>query len=141
MRGEPVAETTYLGATEAELSDVNLGERLVGIVAQSSFFKHRGDLRIETDAVVLDGWLRVPRTCVSSIELVFTGHYTRFMAGGARGGFPSLGFFGHLGKPLVLRRDDGGPLYLLLGYSRLLGTTRNAEWLPRLRAWHETGAP
>lgn len=132
--------TTYLAATETELREVAGGRRVLGLADQRRLFPHHGRLRLEHDTLALEGWLDVPRTSVSTIELAFTEHYTRLMAGGARGGFPSLGFLGDRGKPLILTRVDDPALYLLLGYRWLPGTTENAAWLSRLRDWHRAAA-
>lgn len=132
--------TTYNAATETELGDAEAGRRVLGLVDQRRLFPHHGRFRLEQDALVLEGWLEVPRTAVARIDLTFTERYTRVMAGGARGGFPSLGFLGDRGKPLLITRTDDEPLYLLLGYRWLPGTTENAAWLSRLRQWHSAAA-
>lgn len=132
--------TTYHGATETELGDAEATRRVLSFIDQRRLFPHHGPFRLEQDAVVLEGWLEVPRSAVTRIDLTFTERYTRVMAGGARGGFPSLGLLGDRGKPLLVTRIDDEPLYLLLGYRWLPGTTENAAWLPRVQAWHQAAA-
>jgi hypothetical protein len=131
----------YLGATEGELRGATPARRLLGLADQSRRFPHRGELRLEGDRLVLGGWLELPREQVERVSMEFTGAWTRFQAGGVRGRFPSLGFIGSLGKPLVLTRRGAEPIYLLVDYGRVSGATRNRRWLPRLRRWLEHGTP
>lgn len=127
--------TSYLGASEHELRSIGRVSKALGLIDQRRWFRHRGGFRIAQDTLFLEGWLELPRSAVERIDLEFTHAYTRFMAGGARGGFPSLGFLGERGKPLVVRRTGAEPLYLLLDYGWLSGTSENPTWLPRLDDW------
>lgn len=137
-----VAESArYLGATESELRGASALRRFFGLGVQRLRFPHRGELRLERDRLVLGGWLELRRDQVERVSLEFTDAWTRFQAGGVRGGFPSLGLLGSLGKPLVLARRDAEPLYLLVDYGLISGISRNRQWFPRLRRWLAGEAP
>jgi hypothetical protein len=130
------ATVAYVGATEGELREMSSGRKAAGLNWQRSWFTHRGTLRLEPDQLALDGWLDVRRDTITDVELGFTDAYTRFMAGGIRANWPSLGIFGSLGKPLVVRRTEGRePLYLLLNYRPFLGVNSNGAWFRRLQEW------
>jgi len=86
--------------------------------------------------LVLDGWRDIAKDEVGGVRRTFTDAYNRVEAGGTRGQFPSLGFLGHFGKPLIIdTRGDEDPVYLLLDYHRVLGSTSNKAWEARLRDW------
>ncbi len=134
---DPASTAAYEGATEGELHDLSWEEKLVGMVDQRRLFPHQGTLRLEPDRIVLDGWLDIPRATIDAVDLAFTDVYSRFMAGGARGKFPSLGMLGDAGKPVIVRRTDGGEpvLYLLIGFNWVTGVARDHEWHDRLTRW------
>lgn len=132
---DPTATATYEGATESELHDLSMGKKLIGLVDQRRLFPHHGTLHLERDRLLLDPWLEIPRTAIDAVELEFTAVYNRFMAGGVRGKFPSLGMLGDAGKPVIVRRVGGEPIYLLIGFSWATGTTHDREWHDRLTRW------
>lgn len=123
---------TYAAATSEELGELSLARRLAGVVNQRWLFEHHGEISLGEDALVLSGWLSLTSKDVSSVRQEFTPEYGRFAAGGARGGFPSLGFFKAAGAPLVLQLVRPTQIVLLVGFGPLSGTTRNKEWLPVL---------
>ena len=126
----------FHGATESELRSVTVPNHLIGLVDQRRRFFHKGLLRLESERLVLEGWREIPKSDVVAVRRTYTDAYTRFQAGGTRGGFPSTGFIGHFGKPLIIdTRDDDGPVYLLVDYARFLGSTRNKTWEATLRDW------
>lgn len=126
----------YQGATEGDLRDLARGEKLRGLLDQRRLFPHHGTLTLEPDRLVLASWREIPRATIARVELTFTEAYTRFMAGGVRGSFASAGFLGSAGKPLTVRlTDESAPLYLLIGFTWLTGTTHDEEWCARLNHW------
>lgn len=128
--------TKYHGATESELRSLSTGEKFAGLFAQQRLFPHSDTLRLETDRLILGSWLEVTRETVESFELEFTDAYSRFLAAGVRGSWATLGWIGDLGKPLIVRRTDNRePLYLLVEFRWLLGTTHNRRWYERLNRW------
>lgn len=128
--------TNYQGATESELHDLSIGEKLIGLLDQRRLFPHHGTLTLETDRLILESWREIPRALIAGVDLEFTGAYTRFMAGGVRGQFPSAGVLGNAGKPVILRlQGERSPLYLLIEFHWVLGTTHDEEWWDRLNRW------
>jgi hypothetical protein len=130
----------YLGATESELQDTPPFRRFWGYSDQRVLFPHAGQLRLEPQAMVLGGWQVIPRAAITSVELTFTGAYRRGQAAGVRGNGASFGFFGNLGKPLVLGLADDEPVYLLIGFRWFTGVNQARRWAPLLRDWIRRGA-
>jgi len=126
---------SYLGATESELRQAPGARRLVGLADQRRLFPHRGTMRLEPEALVLEDWRSIPRTAIETVEVIFTDAYTRFMAGGSRGNSPSLGFLGSLGKPLILTLADEDRIYLLLGFRWWTGTNQARSCAPEIQRW------
>ncbi len=128
--------TTYQGATESELHHLSSGEKLSGLLDQRRLFPHHGTLTLETDRLILGSWREIPRALIAGVDLEFTEAYTRFMAGGVRGQFPSAGVLGNAGKPLIIRlQGERSPLYVLIEFHWVMGTTRDEDWWGRLNRW------
>jgi len=92
-------------------------------------------MRLESDALILDGWRPIPRSAITAVNVTFTDAYTRFMAGGIRGNAASFGLFGGLGKPLILTLRDNERLYLLLEFRWWLGTNQAHKLAPSIQTW------
>ncbi len=125
----------YLGATGEELDSARTSKRLVAMLDQRRLFPHRGSLSLEPDAIVLGGWRDIARSQVTGVELRFTTSYSRWSAAGNRGGWPSVGWVGNLGAPLVIGLQDEPPLYMLIGFTWWSGINENRSWLQRLTGW------
>lgn len=123
---------TYDGATSAELAEAGMVSKLRALADQRSLFPHHGDIELDGSTLELSGWMTLRPEDVRSVRHEFTDEYSRFAAGGARGGFPSLGIFGKRGAPLLLDLVDGSRLFLVIGLSVLPGTTKNRQWYPAL---------
>ncbi len=128
---------SYLGATEDDLQSARPSRRLVAMVDQRRLFPHHGlfGLDTETDALVLDGWRDIERSSVTSIEMGFTTTYPRLLAAGSRGRWPSLGWIGSLGQPLIVGIRDEPAVYLLVDFTWWSGINENRRWLQPLRKW------
>jgi hypothetical protein len=132
---EAAMNDSYLGATERELQDAPMSRRLSGYGDQRALFPHAGNIRIEPDRLVLEGWREIPRSSVADVRLTFTDAYRRGQAAGIRGNAASFGLFGSLGKPLVLYLHNDQPVYLLIEFSWFTGINQARKWLPVLRDW------
>lgn len=126
---------TYAGATDGELAEAGVLSRLRALADQSSLFPHHGEIELTETTLTLSGWMDLHRGDVRAVRQEYTTEYSRFTAGGARGGFPSLGVVRRRGAPLVLDLRDGRTIVLLVGYSALSGTTQNAQWYEPLRSF------
>ena len=103
---------------------------------QRRLFPHQGGLELEGDSLSLGGWRTLTHSQVTRVELTFTGAYSRWMAGGVRGGRnSSFGLFGSLGKPLVLHLDGEDPIYLLIDFRWFTGINSARSWAPRITSW------
>lgn len=123
---------TYHGATREELAEVRTMAKVRALADQSSLFPHHGDVDLTDSILDLAGWMTLRPEEILAVRHEFTGEYSRFTAGGARGGFPSLGISKERGAPLVLDLADGRQILLIVGFSHLSGTTKNADWYKRL---------
>ena len=134
---------SYLGATEADLLGTPLARRLADYNDQRRLIPHQGTLRLTPPTQVLGGWRVIRREAVAGVRLTFTGAYRRSQAAGMRGSYESFGFFGDLGKPLVLDLHDDEPVYLLIEFRSLTGIHQARRWTPMLRTWAraEVSAP
>lgn len=131
---------TYLGATEDELGMVHGLARLAAMSDQRRLFPHQGTIELRGDALALEGWRTIRSEHIANVELTFTDVYSRWMAGGVRGGrSASFGLFGNLGKPLVLHLVGDGPIYLLIDFSWFSGTNQARRWLPTVTSWAGRG--
>ncbi len=130
-------QASYFGATEDDLESARSSRRLVAMIDQRRLFPHRGLFRLDTDthALVLGGWRDIERSSVTSIEMGFTTTYSRLLAAGSRGRWPSLGWIGNLGQPLVVGIRDEPPVYLLVDFTWWSGINENRRWLQPLRRW------
>lgn len=126
---------TYDGASSAELADAGMVSKVRALADQSSLFPHHGDIELTSSALELGGWMTLYPVDIRSVRHEFTDEYSRFTAGGARGGFPSFGVFAKKGAPLVLDLANGEQILLLVGFEALPGTTRNSQWYPELAAF------
>lgn len=128
----------YLAATPEELhSRSSTWTRAGGLADQALLFPHSGTLTLDEDTLRLSGFRNLRPHDIESVEQEFISEYGRIAAGGLRGGFPSLGFFKRQGAPLVLHLTTGERIVLLLGFERVLGVTKNREWLDALRVFAE----
>jgi hypothetical protein len=125
----------YLGATEDELRRASTAKRVLAFADQRSLFPHHGLLELQPETLLLGDWKSVARAQVADVQLTFTDAYSRWVAGGARGNYPSFGILGSLGKPLIIRVVDDDPLYLLLAFRWLSGINQNRKWYPILVDW------
>lgn len=134
----------YLGATQDELRSVRGPARLAAMSDQQRLFPHQGTIELREEALLLEDWRSIRRDVIAKVELTFTDAYTRWMAGGARGGrYASFGLFGSLGKPLVLSLVDDGdrddPIYLLIDFRWFSGINQARRWFPAISRWVEQG--
>lgn len=135
-----VLAATYLGATADELGLVHGFARLAAMSDQRRLFPHQGRIELRGDALVLEGWRTIRRERITNVELTFTDVYSRWMAGGVRGGRnASFGLFGNLGKPLVLHLVGDGQIYLLIDFSWFSGINQARRWFPTITSWAEQG--
>ena len=134
---------SYLGAAEAELLGTPLARRLAAYSDQRRLFPHQGTLRLTPRTLVLGDWRVIRREAVAGVRLTFTGVYRRSQAAGMRGNYASFGFFGDLGKPLVLDLHDDEPVYLLVEFRWFTGINQTRRWATVLRTWScaEVSAP
>ena len=103
---------------------------------QRRLFAHQGTLDLGKDSLSLGGWRTLTPSQVTSVELTFTDAYSRWMAGGVRGGRnSSFGLFGSLGKPLVLGLYGEDPIYLLIDFRWFTGINSARSWAPRMASW------
>lgn len=136
MTTQITTPVSYFGATEEELRRLSRTGRFWGLSDQRRLFPHHGLMRLEPDALVLEGWRVIPKVAIAGSEVAFTDAYTRFMAGGVRGGnAASFGLFGSLGKPLILTVRNDEPVYLLLGFRWWLGTNQARNYAPVIQGW------
>lgn len=126
--------TTYHGSTREELGQLPIRNRMVGLAAQSRLFAHHGEVRLASESLIFDDWMTISPGDVRSIDLGFTENYTRQMAGGARGGFPSFGFFERFGAPIAMRLPDV-TIVVIFDLTRWSGKTADREWFTRLTKW------
>lgn len=133
-----VKRDTFHGSSLAELQALGSGQRVAALGSQAGFFAHRGDLLLTSTTLTLSDWMHLSPNDIDRVDQHFVPGYGRFQAAGTRGGFPSLGVLGKAGMPLVLTLTSGSPLVLLVGLSRVWGTTHNASWLGALRAFAGT---
>ena len=126
----------YLGASEGELRAAGSSTRLLAMSDQRRLFPHQGTLELGGDSLSLGGWRTLTPSQVTSVELTFTDAYSRWMAGGVRGGRnSSFGLFGSLGKPLVLGLYGEDPIYLLIDFRWFTGINSARSWAPRMASW------
>lgn len=114
--------------------------RIRALVDQSSLFRRHGEIELTPSTLTLGSWMTLRPSDIRSVRCEFIEEYTRFTAGGSRGAFPSLGVFSRQGAPLVLDVVDGRQIVLLIGFSLLPGTTKNATWFPLLTSFAEVAA-
>ncbi|UNX54232.1 hypothetical protein MF406_15065 [Georgenia sp. TF02-10] len=126
---------TFSATTVDELRRTTSLRRLAAIIDQRLLFPRSGDIELADGTLQLGTWRSFNPGDILSVSLEFLPEYGRVAAGGARGGFPSFGAFKRLGAPLVLDLRSGERILLLIGYIWLAGTTKNAAWLPELRAF------
>ncbi len=131
---QAVNAPSFLGATEQELES-RPSKRLIAMIDQRRLFPHRGLLSLEPEAIALAGWRDIDRSRVTSVELGFTPSYSRWMATGNRGRWPSLGWVASYGKPLVIGVRDEPPVYVLIDFTWWTGINESRKWLPRLTSW------
>jgi hypothetical protein len=131
---------TFHAATAPELQAHGALRRASALVDQRRLFPHHGEIVLSGDRLRLGSWRTLAPSDVTDVSHRFPDGYGRFAAGGARGGFPSLGAIGRGGAPLVLDLATGERIVLLVGFRWLSGLTRDADWLPVLRDF-ASGSP
>lgn len=124
---------TFVAATPAELRGASVVRRVAAIVDQRRLFPHRGVIELRPDRLILGDWQSLPPAGIVTVTNDFAPGYGRFAAGGARGGFPSLGVFKRAGAPLLLHLRSGENIVLLVGFAPLSGVTKNPQWLAALQ--------
>ncbi|MFZ5817304.1 MAG: hypothetical protein ACOY93_18735 [Bacillota bacterium] len=124
----------YRGATARELQEAGGLNRLVASIRPGGLMPHEGEIRLEGDALVLEGWLRLTREEVAGVSIGFDESYTRWHADGLGPNGPLPGIFGS-GEPLVLQLRDGTRCYLTIDRQPLTGLTKNRLWLERVQEW------
>lgn len=140
VRGKgTVLHDTYHAATVDELRRNSSLRRLFAIVNQQMLFPHSGPIDLSDDCLRLGSWRTLAPNEIVHVSMSFLPEYGRVAAGGARGGFPSFGALKRLGAPLILDLRTGERIALLIGYTWWSGTTRDAHWLPALRAFVARG--
>lgn len=140
VRGNGTAlHDTYHAATVDELRKNSSHRRLFAIVNQQMLFPHSGRIDLSDDHLRLGSWRTLTPNEIAHVSMSFLPEYGRVAAGGARGGFPSFGALKRLGAPLVLDLRTGERIALLIGYTWWSGTTKDAHWLPALRAFAARG--
>lgn len=126
---EPLLRAGYRAATTAELRGARLSKRLIAIIDQRILFPHVGKVELARSALTFGGWRTLQPTDVASVSHRFVPEYSRLAAGGARGGFPSLGVVKGAGAPLVLDLRTGERIVLLVDYKVVSGIATNRSWL------------
>lgn len=125
----------YYGAAEQELRGHSPPRRLTGMLDHWKLFPHHGQIRLEPDRLVLEGWVELSKPLIYAATLAFTNAYKRGLAAGLRGQGPSLGVLTQ-GKPLILHlAGDRSPMYLLVDYRWLTGTNKNHIWHRLIASW------
>jgi len=132
-RSKLVLRSSYLAATVSELQRVKTLTRIIALANQRVLFPHRGELEMSTDALSFENWRTITATDLRSVTQEFIPEYGRFLAGGVRGGFPSLGIAKRTGAPLILNLSDGEQIVLMIGYKVFSGISQNSSWLPALQ--------
>lgn len=128
-------KSIYYGATEKELRDISTSKRLIGLVDHRKLFPHHGQIWLEPDQLILEGWMEVSKPWIHAATIEFTDVYSRLLAAGMRGQGSGLGVLAG-GRPLILRRARGkSPIYLLIDYRWLTGTNKNNIWQQRISSW------
>ena len=106
----------YLAATVGELKDAGVSKRVAAIAYQRVLFPHSGSIELTPEALTLGGWMTLRAGDLVHVTQEFVPEYSRFTAGGARGGFPSLGALKRAGAPLIVDLRTGERIVLLVGY-------------------------
>lgn len=123
----------YHAATVSELRATSFLRRLTAAADQRLLFPHSGQIELTKEAMDLGSWRSLTPEDLSSVSMDYIPEYSRFAAGGARGGFPSFGVHKRLGAPLVLDLRTGERIALLVGFKWWTGTTKDAGWFTALR--------
>ena len=126
-------QDTYHGSTVDELRQVRGGRRAKGLADQGSLFEHSGSIILTDDTLELGHWMTLQPVEIAAVQQEFIPEYNRLRAGGARGGFPSLGLLRRAGAPILITLASEVQLVLIIGFHLPLGTTHNSQWLPELR--------
>lgn len=125
----------FHAATVHELRKTTSVRRKAAIADQRLLFPHRGQIELFDDCLKLGAWRTFAPGDVFNVSMDFLPEYSRVIAAGDRGGFPSFGVLKRLGAPLVLDLRTGERIALLIGYTWWSGTTKDARWLPELKAF------
>lgn len=131
--GEATMKDEYHGSTTAELRRVGGLQRLRSLANQATLFAHSGRIELRDGILELGDWMTLTPGDMASVTQEFVPEYGRFTAGGARGGFPSVGALGRIGMPIVIDLVSGERLVLIIGSRPLSGRTLSSEWYPALR--------
>ncbi|MFK3671439.1 hypothetical protein ACI2IX_14830 [Leifsonia aquatica] len=130
---ESALRDDYLAATAEELKKARSSQRLAAIANQRVLFPHSGSIELTAEALTLGEWKTLQPRDVVHVAQEFIPEYNRFAAGGARGGFPSLGALKRTGAPLIVDLRTGERIVLLVGFEVLSGVTKNSSWVKPLQ--------
>lgn len=123
----------FCAATVEELRDTSAVRRWTALVDQRLLFPHRGSIELTADRLELGTWRCLYPADIRGVSVNYVAEFSRFAAGGTRGGFPSLGNIRNLGAPLILDLASGERLVVLIDYALWSGTNKAASWEPVIR--------
>lgn len=128
-----LAESTYRGATAAELAARSRWDSFKAAIDQRAIFPRSGAIVLHPNRLELTGWddgrdITVHPAELAAVSNDFTELYGRFLGGGSK----------TLGAPLVLELRSGTMLYLLVNHRWFTERTDNAVWSGRLGQWLST---
>ncbi len=124
---------TFNAATLNELRNASVARRGFALINQKVLFPHRGRIELTQDHLILGSWKRLSADEIVQVSVDYVAEYTRFAAGGTRGGFPSFGNVKRLGAPLLLDLTSGERLVVLIDFTLWSGVNKAADWEPALR--------
>lgn len=123
----------FCAATIDELRDTSAMRRWAALVDQRLLFPHRGSIELTADHLDLGAWRCLHPADIRAVSVNYVAEFSRFAAGGTRGGFPSLGNIRKLGAPLILDLASDERLVVLIDYTLWSGTNKAASWEPAIR--------
>lgn len=123
----------FNAATLNELRSAPVARRGLALINQKILFPHRGRIELTQTHLALGSWKRLSADEIVQVTVDYVAEYTRFAAGGTRGGFPSFGNVKRLGAPLLLDLTSGERLVVLIDFTFWSGANKAADWEPALR--------
>lgn len=125
----------FCAATVDELRNASAARRWTALVDQRRLFPHRGSIELTADHLDLGTWRRLYPADIRGVSVDYVPEFSRFAAGGTRGGFPSFGNIRKLGAPLILDLASAERLVILIDYTLWSGTNKAASWEPAIRGF------